>query len=107
MLVEKIGGWGERVCRGCDWHFPKARDTYNAQVKNPAIKMVFRDWGGPLVYVGSAGFAGLLNTASTDSVKGQVSTDVAVNLDSILLALTGASMLVIALQFLYARAIGE
>ena len=107
MLVEKIGGWGERVCRGCDWHFPKARDTYNAQVKNPAIKMVFRDWGGPLVYVGSAGFAGLLNTASIDSVKGQVSTDVAVNLDSILLALTGASMLVIALQFLYARAIGE
>jgi len=76
-------------------------------VKNPAIKTVFRDWGGALVYVGSAGFAGLLNTASTDSVKGQVSTDVAFNLDSILLALTGVSMLVIALQFLYARAIGE
>jgi len=69
--------------------------------------MVFRNWGGALVYVGSAGFAGLLNTASTDSVKGQVSVDVAVNLDSILLALTGVSMLVIALQFLYARAIGE
>ena len=69
--------------------------------------MVFRDWGGALVYVGSAGFAGLLNTASIGRVKGQVSSEVAVNLELILLALTGVSVLVIALQFLYARAIGE
>jgi hypothetical protein len=69
--------------------------------------MVFRDWNGALAYVASAGLAGLLNTASIGLVKDRVTTDTAANLDSILLALTGVSMLVIALQFVYARAIGE
>ena len=69
--------------------------------------MVFREWNGALAYVGSAGLAGLLNAASVGLVKNQATADVAANLDSILLALTGVSMLVIALQFLYARAIGE
>jgi hypothetical protein len=61
--------------------------------------MVFRDWNGALAYVASAGLAGLLNTASIGLVKDRVTTDTAANLDSILLALTGVSMLVIALQF--------
>jgi hypothetical protein len=69
--------------------------------------MVFRDWNGALAYVGSAGLAGLLNAGSVGMVKNHVTADTATNLDSILLALTGISMLVIALQFLYARAIGE
>ena len=69
--------------------------------------MVFRDWNGALAYVGSAGLAGLLNAVSVGMVKNHVTADTATNLDSILLALTGVSMLVIALQFLYARAIGE
>ena len=76
-------------------------------MKNPPIKMVFREWNGALAYVGSAGIAGLLNAASVGVVKDRISVDVAANLDSVLLALTGVSMLVIALQFLYARAIGE
>ena len=76
-------------------------------MKNPAVKKIFRDWNGALVYVASAGVAGLLNTASVGMVKDQVTADTAANLDSILLALTGVSMLVIALQFVYARAIGE
>ena len=69
--------------------------------------MVFRDWNGALAYVASAGLAGLLNTASVGMVKDRVTVGTAANLDSVLLALTGLSMLVIALQFLYARAIGE
>ena len=84
-----------------------ARIAYNSEVKNPPIKLVFREWNGALAYVGSAGIAGLLNAASVGVVKNRVTADVAANLDSVLLALTGVSMLVIALQFLYARAIGE
>jgi dolichyl-phosphate beta-glucosyltransferase len=83
------------------------RIAYNSQVENLKIKMVFRDWNGALAYVGSAGIAGLLNTASVSMVKDHLTSDTAANLDSILLALTGVSMLVIALQFLYARAIGQ
>ena len=95
------------LSRDSDWHLATARIAYNSEVKNPPIKMVFREWNGALAYVGSAGLAGLLNAASVGLVKNQVTADVAANLDSILLALTGVSMLVIALQFLYARAIGE
>ena len=76
-------------------------------MKNPAVKIILRDWNGALAYVASAGVAGLLNTASVGMVKDQVTADTAANLDSILFALTGVSMLVIALQFVYARAIGE
>jgi len=75
-------------------------------VKNLTSKMVFDEWNGALAYVGSAGIAGLLNAISVGVVKDRVTADAAANLDSILLALTGVSMLVIALQFLYARAIG-
>ena len=93
--------------QGRDWHLAIARIAYNSEVKNPPIKMVFREWKGALTYVGSAGIAGLLNAASVGLVKDQVTAEMAANLDSILLALTGVSILVIALQFLYARAIGE
>ena len=82
-------------------------NAYNFVVKQHAFKMALSNWNGPLAYVGSAGIAGILNTVSAGMVKEKLAVDTATNLESILLALTGVSMFVIALQFIYARAIGE
>ena len=68
---------------------------------------MLRNWNGPLTYVISAVIAGLINAVSVSIVGGQLSSEVASDLDAVLVAFTSISLLAISMQFLYARGIGH
>ena len=69
------------------------------------ISSVGKTWLGPFAYVFAASFAGLINLGSFTRLEGQISSPVLNDLKGVLAVLTTVSLLGMALQFVYARAI--